>query len=36
MAIKLDASVERDPSHAGTRIVINFNASGKPPQSASA
>jgi histidine ammonia-lyase/two-component sensor histidine kinase len=33
MAIKLDASVERDPSHAGTRIVINFSPSGKPQSS---
>jgi len=29
MATKLDASVERDPSHAGTRIVINFSLSEK-------
>jgi two-component sensor histidine kinase len=36
MAIKLDASVERDPSHAGTRIVINFSPSGKTPPPAHA
>jgi hypothetical protein len=24
MASKLDASVERDPAHAGTRIVLRF------------
>ena len=24
MATKLDASVERDPAHAGTRIVLRF------------
>lgn len=36
MAIKLDASVERDPSHTGTRIVINFSPSGKSPPPAHA
>ena len=25
MATKLDASVERDPAHAGTRIVLRFH-----------
>jgi two-component sensor histidine kinase len=25
MAAKLDASVERDPAHAGTRIVLQFH-----------
>jgi two-component sensor histidine kinase len=38
MAAKLDASVERDPDHAGTRIVLRFRCSkvppGKPPASA--
>jgi hypothetical protein len=24
MASKLEASVERDPAHAGTRIVVRF------------
>jgi len=31
MATKLEASVERDPAHAGTRIVIRFNASRNAP-----
>lgn len=30
MASKLDASVERDPSHAGTRIVIRFRRVNTP------
>jgi two-component sensor histidine kinase len=39
MAQKLDASVERDPSHAGTRIVLRFrraNAAPAPARPASA
>jgi two-component sensor histidine kinase len=39
MAQKLDASVERDPKHAGTRIVLRFrrvNAAPAPAQPASA
>jgi len=31
MAAKLDASVERDPDHAGTRIVLRFRCSKVPP-----
>jgi two-component sensor histidine kinase len=30
MASKLDASVERDPAHAGTRIVLRFRRFDKP------
>jgi two-component sensor histidine kinase len=30
MASKLDASVERDPSHAGTRIVLRFRRVSAP------
>ena len=30
MASKLDATVERDPDHAGTRIVVRFSRLGKP------
>jgi len=30
MASKLDASVERDPGHAGTRIVLRFGRVSKP------
>jgi two-component sensor histidine kinase len=30
MASKLDATVERDPDHAGTRIVVRFRRLGKP------
>jgi two-component sensor histidine kinase len=30
MAAKLDASVERDPAHAGTRIVLRFSRVNKP------
>jgi hypothetical protein len=39
MASKLEASVERDPNHAGTRIVLRFRRVNKPatkPASASA
>jgi two-component sensor histidine kinase len=31
MAAKLDASVERDPDHAGTKIVLRFRCSKVPP-----
>jgi two-component sensor histidine kinase len=31
MAQKLDASVERDPAHAGTRIVLRFRRVNAPP-----
>jgi two-component sensor histidine kinase len=37
MATKLDASVERDPSHAGTRILLRFrrvNVSSEKPATA--
>ncbi len=30
MASKLEASVERDPAHAGTRIVLRFRRAAKP------
>jgi hypothetical protein len=30
MATKLEASVERDPAHAGTRIVLRFRRVSKP------
>ena len=30
MAAKLEASVERDPDHAGTRIVLRFSRVAKP------
>ena len=30
MATKLDASVERDPDHAGTRIVLRFRRTTAP------
>jgi two-component sensor histidine kinase len=37
MATKLDAGVERDPGHAGTRIVLRFRRASRPPtKSASA
>jgi len=39
MASKLDASVERDPAHAGTRIVLRFRRVSAPattPASAAA
>jgi two-component sensor histidine kinase len=32
MASKLEANVERDPSHAGTRIVVTFRRIKAPPQ----
>ena len=32
MASKLDASVERDPAHTGTRMVLRFRRSPAPPQ----
>jgi two-component sensor histidine kinase/CheY-like chemotaxis protein len=31
MASKLEASVERDPAHMGTRIVLRFSRISKPP-----
>ena len=31
MAAKLEASVERDPAHPGTRIVLRFERVNKPP-----
>jgi two-component sensor histidine kinase len=34
MASKLEASVERDPAHAGTRIVLRFRRVNKPPMKA--
>jgi hypothetical protein len=30
MATKLDASVERDPAHAGTRILLRFRRINAP------
>jgi two-component sensor histidine kinase len=37
MAAKLEASVERDPEHKGTRIMLRFPRIKAPPaQSASA
>ena len=30
MATKLDASVERDPAHAGTRIILRFRRVNAP------
>jgi two-component sensor histidine kinase len=38
MASKLEASVERDSAHAGTRIVLRFRRATAPaaPKSASA
>jgi len=36
MAAKLEASVERDPNHDGTRIVLRFRCSGAAGQSANA
>jgi two-component sensor histidine kinase len=30
MASKLDASVERDPDHAGTRIILRFRRATAP------
>jgi two-component sensor histidine kinase len=32
MATKLDARVERDPAHVGTRIVLRFNRLNKPAE----
>src|ERR1700732_612775 len=32
MAAKLEASVERDPSHPGTRIVLRFRRGGRPAE----
>jgi two-component sensor histidine kinase len=34
MAQKLDASVERDPNHAGTRIVLRFSRANAAPAAA--
>jgi len=31
MGSKLEASVERDPDHAGTRIVVKFRRTKTPP-----
>jgi two-component sensor histidine kinase/CheY-like chemotaxis protein len=36
MASKLDASVERDPAHAGTRIVLRFRRANAPVAAKSA
>jgi two-component sensor histidine kinase len=36
MASKLEASVERDPDHAGTRIVVRFRRTNKPATAAPA
>jgi len=36
MAAKLSASVERDPAHSGTRIVLRFPLTGNPPASVGA
>jgi hypothetical protein len=30
MASKLDAGVERDPDHAGTRIILRFRRANAP------
>ena len=30
MANKLEASVERDPNHTGTRVILRFSAVSKP------
>ncbi len=30
MATKLEATVERDPAHAGTRIVLRFSRVNQP------
>jgi two-component sensor histidine kinase len=35
MATKLDAGVERDPAHAGTRIVLRFRRVRAAPSTAS-
>jgi len=34
MAARLEASVERDPGHAGTRIVLRFRRINKPAMKA--
>jgi two-component sensor histidine kinase/CheY-like chemotaxis protein len=36
MAAKLSANVERDPAHSGTRIVLRFPLTSKPPARAGA
>jgi two-component sensor histidine kinase len=36
MATKLEASVERDPTHAGTRIVLRFRRATAPAAAKSA
>jgi two-component sensor histidine kinase len=36
MALKLDANVERDPAHAGTRIVLKFRRVNAPAAAKSA
>jgi two-component sensor histidine kinase len=33
MASKLEATVERDPDHAGTRIMVRFPRTKTPPKS---
>lgn len=36
MAVKLDASVERDPAHSGTKVLLRFRRIPAAPQSAAA
>ncbi|WP_407164692.1 sensor histidine kinase [Bradyrhizobium sp. ORS 111] len=36
MAAKLDASVERDPDHKGTRVLVRFGRTAATPQTAAA
>ncbi|WP_407146484.1 sensor histidine kinase [Bradyrhizobium sp. ORS 86] len=36
MAAKLDASVERDPDHKGTRVLVRFSRAAATPQTAAA
>ena len=36
MAAKLDAGVERDPTHAGTRVVLRFKRASEPAAKTSA
>ena len=36
MALKLEANVERDPAHAGTRIVVRFRRARAPAAAMSA
>jgi len=36
MAAKLDASVERDPDHKGTRVLVRFGRTAATPQTATA